>query len=46
MRYTNRTVLYTKPRVSLFRILVHSVLVILTGGLWLIPLGVRYLLSK
>ena len=27
------------------KILFHTLLVFLTGGLWLIPLGVRYLLK-
>lgn len=33
-------------KVSLFKILVHTALTFLTGGLWLIVLGIKFLLSN
>lgn len=33
-------------KVSLFKILVHTTLTILTGGLWLVVLGIKFLLSN
>lgn len=33
-------------KVSLFKILVHTALTLLTGGLWLIVLGIKFLLSN
>lgn len=45
MRYEH-TVQYTRrSHVGVFRVAVHTTLVVLTGGLWLIPLAVRKLLS-
>lgn len=33
-------------KVTHTRVLFHVVLIVLTGGLWLIPLGVRWALSN
>lgn len=35
-----------RRRVTPSQIIVHSTLIVLTGGLWLVPLTVRYLLSN
>jgi hypothetical protein len=45
--YRQRTYAEARPRrIGIFRVLLHTFLVVVTHGLWLIVLGVRYMLRR